>query len=76
MHRCEINTNLLLLTFSPCKILIASCEILIIPVISDETTKKLTIYAKISQKVTLFYRQEIASLFQVRGKLTARENSK
>ena len=37
----------------------------IITRIFNEKTNKLTIYAKLCQNVTTFYRQELASLFQV-----------
>ena len=52
-----------------------SFKILIITVISNETTNELTIYVKICRKVTIFYRQEIASLFEVQEKLRACRNS-
>ena len=38
--------------------------------------KKLTIYGILCQNVTIFYRQEIASLFQVQEKLKACRISK
>ena len=37
-----------------CNSLIIYCKILIVTVISNETTNKLTIYAKLSQNVTIF----------------------
>ena len=47
---------------------------LITTVISNETTNKFTKYAKLFQNVTIFYRQQLASLFQVQEKLeTCRE---
>ena len=49
--------------------LIISCKILIITVISNETTNELTIYAKLCRNFTIFYRQETVSLFQVLEKL-------
>ena len=54
-----------------CKILIISIKILIITVISNETTNELTIYVKLYRNVAMFYRQETASLFQVQQKLRA-----
>ena len=59
-----------------CKILIISCEILIITVISNEITNELTIYAKLCQNVTIFYWQEISSLSQMQEKVRACGNSK
>ena len=47
MHHCEINKNLLPLTFSSRNILIIYNKILIITVICNETTNELTIYAKL-----------------------------
>ena len=47
---------------------------LITTVISNETTNKFSKYAKLFQNVTMFYRQQLASLFQVEEKLeTCRE---
>ena len=40
-----------------CNILLIYCKILIITVISNETTNELTIYAKLCRNVTVFYRQ-------------------
>ena len=58
MHYFGVNTNLLphlLPNIFSCNILIISCKMLIIiTVISSETTNELTIYAKLSQNVTLF----------------------
>ena len=48
----------------------------IIAGISNETTNELTIYAILCRNVTKFYRQEVASLFQVQQKLKACKNSK
>ena len=45
-----------------CGFLIIYCKILIITVISNETTYELIIYAKLCRNVTLFYQQGIASL--------------
>ena len=50
-------------------------EILINTVISNEITNALTIRAKLCPDVTIFYQKEIATLFQVQGKLRACENS-
>ena len=54
---------------------IISCKILIITVISNEIANGLAIYAKLCRSDTIFFRQEIASLFQVQGKLRACRNS-
>ena len=43
---------------------------------SNETRNKLTIYAILSQNVTIFYQQELASLFQVQEKLITCRNSR
>ena len=40
-----------------CNILKIYCKILIITVISNETTNELTTYAKLCRNVTVFYRQ-------------------
>ena len=61
---------------SYCKNLIISCKVLIITVISNETSNELTIFAKLCRNITVLYRQEIASLFQVQEKLRACGNSK
>ena len=62
---------------SSCRILIASCKILIMPVISNKKSNELTIvYAKLCRNVAIFYRQELVSLFQVQEKLRAGESSK
>ena len=49
---------------------------LIITGISSEKTNELTIYGKLCQNATIFYRQELASLFQVQEKLKACRTSK
>ena len=59
-----------------CRILIISYKILIITGISNEKTNELTIYGILCWNVTIFYRQELASLFQVQEKLKACRNSK
>ena len=48
---------------------------LIIAVVSNEERNELAIYVKSCQNVTIFYRQEPASLFQVQEKLRACGNS-
>ena len=58
------------------KKLVISCKILIITVISNETTNELTIYAILCQNVKIFHRQKLASLFQVQENLKACRNSK
>ena len=59
-----------------CRILIISYKILIITGISNEKTNELTIYGILCWNVTIFYRQELVSLFQVQEKLKACRNSK
>ena len=49
---------------------------LIITGTSDETGNELTIYATLCRNVTMFYRQKLASLFQVQEKLKACRNSR
>ena len=44
--------------------------------ISDETRNELTIHATLCRNVTIFYRQKLASLFQVQEKLKKCRNSK
>ena len=48
----------------------------IITGISYEKTNELTIHGILCRNVTIFYRQEVASLFQVQEKLKACRNSK
>ena len=59
-----------------CRILIASYKMLIIKEISNKTTNELTIYGILCWNVTMFYRQELGSLFQGQEKLKAFRNSK
>ena len=59
-----------------CKILIISYKILILTGISNDTSNELNLYAILCRNVTIFYRQEVVSLFQVQGKLKAGRNSK
>ena len=59
-----------------CRILIISYEMLIITEISNEKTNELTIFAMLCQNVTMFYRQKLASLFQVQEKMKSWRNSK
>ena len=49
---------------------------LIITGISDEKTNELTTHGTLCRNVTIFYRQELASLFQVQEKLKACRSSK
>ena len=58
------------------RIVIILCKMLIITGISNEKTNELTIYEILCQDVTIFYRQELASLFQVQEKLKACRSSK
>ena len=61
-----------------CRILIISIsyKMLIIRRIYNKRTNELTIYAILYQNVTIFYRQELASLFQVKEKFKAGRKSK
>ena len=59
-----------------CRILIILYKILIITGISNEKRNWLAIYGTLCWNVTTFYRQELASLFQVQGKLKACRSSK
>ena len=59
-----------------CRILIISYKILIITGISDEKTNELTIYEKLCGNVTIFYRQQLASLSQMQEKLKPCRSSK
>ena len=56
---------------SSCRILIISYKMLIITGISNEKTNELTIYGILCWNVTILYRQELVSLFEVREKLKA-----
>ena len=58
------------------RILTISYKMLIITVISNKTRKELTIYATLCRNVTIFYRRELASLFQAQEKLKTCRNSK
>ena len=58
------------------RILITSNKVLIITGISNEKINELIKYAILCWKVTIFYRQKLASLFQVQEKLKACRNSK
>ena len=58
----------------PCKILITSCKILIITVIYNKTPNELTTYTILCRKVTILYRQGLASLFQVWEKLNSKKS--
>ena len=49
---------------------------LIITRISHEKAIELTIYGELCQNVTMFYRQQLAPLFQVQAKLKASRSSK
>ena len=59
-----------------CRILIISYKMLIITGISNEKTNELTIYGILCWNVTIYYQQELASLFQVQEKLKACRSSK
>ena len=58
------------------RILIISYKMLIITGISNEKTNELIIYGILCWNVTIFYRQELSSLFQVQEKLKACRSSK
>ena len=58
------------------RILIISYKMLIITRISNEKTNELTISEKLCWNVTIFYRQELASLFRLQEKLKACWSSK
>ena len=59
-----------------CRILIISYKMLIITGISNEKTTELTIYGKLCWNFTIFYRQELASLFQLQGIMKVCRSSK
>ena len=56
--------------------IISPCKMLIFTGISNETTNELTLYAMLCENVKIFYRQELASLFQMQEKLKMCRNSK
>ena len=60
----------------PCRIVIILYKMLIITGISNKKTNQLTIYGILCQNVVIFYRQELASLFQVQEKLKPFRSSK
>ena len=60
----------------PCRIVIILYKMLIITGISNEKTIELTIYGKLRWNVAIFYRQELAFLLHVQGKLNACRSSK
>ena len=57
-----------------CRILIIFYKMSNITGFSNETTNELTIYAILCLNATKFYRQELASLFQMQEKLKATRN--
>ena len=59
-----------------CRILIVSYKMLIITGIYNEKTNELTLYEISWRNITIFFRQELASLFQVQEKLKACKKSK
>ena len=69
-HKCTAFT-----IFSS-KIMIISYKMLIITGISNDKTNELTIFGILCRNVTLFYQQELPSLFQVQGKLKTYKTSK
>ena len=56
-----------------CGILIISCKIWVMTVISNKKPIELTIYVKLCRSVTIFNRQELAFVFQIQEKLRAVE---
>ena len=77
IHRYRINRNILHLHFlAQNRILMISYKMLIITGILNEKTNELTIYGILCRNITILYRQELASLFQVQEKLKACRNSK
>ena len=54
-----------------CRILIVSHKMLIITGISNEKKNELTIYGILCRNITMFYRDELDSLFQVQENLKA-----
>ena len=62
-------------TFSS-RFLIILYKMLIITDISNEKINELPTYSTLCRNVTIFYRQKLASLFQVQEKLKACRNSK
>ena len=61
---------------SSCKIVIISYRMLFITGISNGKGNELTIYGILCRNVTIVYRQELTSLFQVQKILKARRSSK
>ena len=59
-----------------CRILIILYKMLTIIGISNEKTNELTIYGILYGNATIFYRRELASLFQVQEKLKTCRSSK
>ena len=59
-----------------CRIVIILYKILIITGTSNEKTSELTINGILCRNVAIFYRQKLASLFQVQEKLKACRSSK
>ena len=59
-----------------CRIVIISYKMLIVIRVSNAKINKLTMYGILYQNVTIFYRLELASLFQVQGTLKAWQSSK
>ena len=57
------------ISYNTSKILIILHKMKTITGISNETRNELTKYAILYQNVSIFYRQELASLFQVQEKL-------
>ena len=57
-------------------IVIISYKMLIITWVSNEKTNELTVYGILCQNITMFYWQELVSLFQVQEKLIACRSSK
>ena len=76
IHKKVVMTVLDVSLWNQYKYIVISYKMLIIAGISNETTNELTICAILYQNVTIFYQEELASLFQVQEKLKACRNAK
>ena len=77
MYSYRINTNsYIAFNIFMCRISIITYKMLIIAGTSNEKTSSLTIYRVLCRNDTIFYRQELGSLFQVQEKLKVCRNSK
>ena len=80
IHLFKVRCNDLSVSYFPLMyhygVLIISYKILIIARISNDKTNELAIYAILCRNVTIFYRQKLASLFEIQEKLKVCRNSK